>query len=268
MQAAGIMDQSQFPFMDLGCRPCGSQMMGIENQPGNGQTMKILHLTCSPRGQISESYRLSRKIIGCLLKSEPTAVVTHRPLGDGAISHIDESYATALGAAQESGATAQAGSMSRSEALIQELESADVLVIGTPMHNFTVPSALKAWIDHIVRVRRTFNVTPQGKVGTLSDRPVFVAVSSGGRFSGERARQPDFLTPYLKAILATIGLQDLTFFTIEGSAQGPDALAEARARTDQALQQYFSSFRPRSVSGILPPLGPAPLPQISASLSL
>jgi FMN-dependent NADH-azoreductase len=55
-------------------------------------------------------------------------------------------------------------------------------VIGTPMHNFTVPSALKAWIDHIVRVRRTFNVTPAGKVAMLRDRPVFIAVSSGGRF--------------------------------------------------------------------------------------
>jgi Acyl carrier protein phosphodiesterase len=203
--------------------------------------MKILHLTCSPRGQISESYRLSRKIIGCLLKSEPTAVVTHRPLGGGAISHIDESYATALGAAQESGATAQAGSMSRVRGADPELESADVLVIGTPMHNFTVPSALKAWIDHIVRVRRTFNVTPQGKVGTLSDRPVFVAVSSGGRFSGERARQPDFLTPYLKAILATIGLQDLTFFTIEGS--GPSVRMPSPKPGPGRIRRCISIFR-------------------------
>ena len=136
--------------------------------------------------------------------------------------------------------------MSQSEELIQELESSDFVVIGTPMHNFTVPSALKAWIDHVVRVRRTFNVTAEGKVGALRDRPVFVAVSSGGRYSGEHARQPDFLTPYLKAILGTIGLHDLTFFSVEGSALGPDAVAEARAKTDQALQEYFSSFRPQS----------------------
>ncbi len=107
---------------------------------------------------------------------------------------------------------------------------------------FTVPSGLKAWIDHIVRVRRTFNVTTQGKVGTLRDRPVFVAVSSGGRYSGDHARQPDFLTPYLKAILATIGLHDLTFFSVEGAAFGQDAAAQARARADQALQAYFSPF--------------------------
>src|ERR1700722_1529526 len=112
------------------------------------------------------------------------------------------------------------------------------------MHNFTVPSTLKAWIDHVVRVRRTFNPTAEGYVGTLRDRPVYVAVSSGARYSGDRARQPDFLTPYLKAILGAIGLHDLTFFSIEGSALGPDALAEARTNTDQALQEYFSPCLP------------------------
>jgi FMN-dependent NADH-azoreductase len=209
--------------------------------------MKILHVSCSPRGQVSESYRLSQKIIGFLRKCEPTATLVDRTIGGGAISHIDESYATALGAPQPSSAErCPAGSMSRSEELIQELESSDVVVIGTPMHNFTVPSVLKAWIDHIVRVRRTFNATRQGYVGTLRDRPVFVAVSSGGRYSGERARQPDFLTPYLKAILGTIGLHDLTFFSIEGSALGPDIVAEAGARTDKALQAYFSAFGPSS----------------------
>jgi FMN-dependent NADH-azoreductase len=156
--------------------------------------------------------------------------------------------------------------MALSEELIRELESADFVVIGTPMHNFTVPSALKAWIDHVVRARRTFNVTPAGKVGLLRDRPVFVAISSGGRFSGERARQPDFLTPYLKAVLGIIGLHDLTFFSVQGTASGPDAVAEARARTDQVLQEHFSSFYPRSVSGVSPPPSSAALPRESASL--
>ena len=62
------------------------------------------------------------------------------------------------------------------------------------------------------------------------------------RFSGERARQPDFLTPYLKAVLGIIGLHDLTFFSVQGTGSGPDAVAEARARTDQALQEHFSAF--------------------------
>jgi FMN-dependent NADH-azoreductase len=202
--------------------------------------MKILHVSCSPRGQASESYRISQKIIEFLLKSEPTATLVNRVIGDGAISHIDETYATALGATRQSLAEIfPKGSMSRSEELIQELESADFVVIGTPMHNFTVPSVLKAWIDHIVRVRRTFDSTKEGYVGRLRDRPVFVAVSSGGRYSGERAHQPDFLTPYLKAILGIIGLHDLTVFSVEGSALGPDAVVEARIKTDRALEEHF-----------------------------
>jgi FMN-dependent NADH-azoreductase len=206
---------------------------------------KILHVICSPRGQASESYGLSQKISGFLLDSEPTATLINRVVGGGALSHVDENYAVALGSTEQSSSeNAQAGSLAHSEELIQELESSDFVVIGTPMHNFTVPSALKAWIDHIVRIGRTFNVTAEGKVGTLRDRPVFVAVSSGGKYSGERPRQPDFLTPYLKAILGTIGLHNLTFFSIEGTAFGPDAVADARSKTDQALQAYFSLFCP------------------------
>jgi FMN-dependent NADH-azoreductase len=204
--------------------------------------MKILHLDCSPRGEASESYRISQQIVGFLMQREPAALLVRREIGAGAISHIDGSYATALGSTKRSAAEiSPSGSMSRSEELIQELESSDVVVIGTPMHNFTVPSALKAWIDHVVRVRRTFNTTAEGYVGTLRDRPVFIAVSSGGRYSGARARQPDFLTPYLRAVLGTIGLHDLNFFSAEGSAGGPEAVAEARIRTDQALREYFSA---------------------------
>jgi FMN-dependent NADH-azoreductase len=207
--------------------------------------MKILHVSCSPRGQAAESHRLAQKIIGFLLTREPTATLVNRVVGGGALAHIDAGYAMALGAGQATPEeVAHSGSFSQSEELVRELENSDVLVIGTPMHNFTVPSGLKAWIDHIVRVRRTFHITPEGKAVVLRDRPVFVAVSSGGRYSGAHARQPDFLTPYLQAVLAAIGLHQLTFFSVEGTALGPDAVAEGRARADEALQACFSPFPP------------------------
>jgi FMN-dependent NADH-azoreductase len=205
---------------------------------------KILHLSCSPRGRTAESFRLSQKIIGLLLQRNANATVIDRVIGGGAISHIDEDYAISQSSSAD---VSQQGTMARSEELVRELESSDFVVIGTPMHNLTVPSTLKAWIDHVVRARRTFNITTSGKVGTLPDRPVFVAIASGGRFSGERARQPDFLTPYLTAILGMIGLHDLTFFSVQGTGVGPDAIAEARSRTDQALHTYFLSSFPLSV---------------------
>jgi FMN-dependent NADH-azoreductase len=204
--------------------------------------MKILHVSSSPRGPAAASYKLSQKILGFLLQGEPAALLLHRPVGGGALPHIDADYAQALGATEETPQERAAqGALGRSDALIRELESADVVVIATPMHNFTVSSALKAWIDHIVRVRRTFDVTPNGKVTLLRDRPVFVAVSSGGRYTGEQVRQPDYLTPYLKAVFGSIGLHDLTFFSVEGTGIGPAASAQAWTRAERALQAHFSS---------------------------
>jgi FMN-dependent NADH-azoreductase len=205
--------------------------------------IKFLRVICSPRGQVSESYKLSQKIVGFLLRGEPTAVLVDRVIAGGAVSHIDSNYATALGATQQSSAEiSPKGSMSLSEELIQELESSDFVVIGTPMHNFTVPSALKAWIDHIVRDRQRFNSTTEGYAGTLRDRPVFVAVSSGGRYSGERVRQPDFLTPYLKAILGTIGLHDQREFLAGGHWRSMTALAcfPGRINTRQARSEIMT----------------------------
>ncbi|MBC9035098.1 NAD(P)H-dependent oxidoreductase [Sphingomonas sp. JC676] len=201
--------------------------------------MNILHVSCSPLGQAAESHRLSQRIVGFLLAREPGATVTNRVIGDGTIPHVDENYAIAQ---QSTADPSQEGSIALSEELIQEVERADFVVIGTPVHNFTVPSALKAWIDLVVRARRTFDVTKDGKIGRLRDRPVYVAVASGGRYSGERARQPDFLTPYLKAVLGVVGLRDLTFFSVQGTASGPDAVAEAKASADQAVQDHFHSM--------------------------
>src|SRR3546814_10538335 len=123
--------------------------------------------------------------------------------------------------------------------LIRELEDTDGLIIGTPMHNYTVPSALKAWIDHIVRVHCSFLPTRQGKIGTLRDRPTFIAISSGGTYGGEPARQPDFLTPYLTAILNTVGIHDIAFFSVQGSAYVPEALQAARTAAQASVAEHL-----------------------------
>lgn len=196
----------------------------------------ILHITCSSRGKASESNRLSQRIVDHLLNKEQTANVIRRNLGDGFMPHVDEDYAFSQASFADS---SRDGSMAVSEILIRELERADFVVIGTPMHNLTVPSSLKAWIDHVVRARRTFNVTPAGKVGMLKDRPVFVAIASGGRFSGERARQPDFLTPYLQTVLGMIGLHDVAFFSVQATVSGDEAIAEARAKAELDLREHF-----------------------------
>jgi FMN-dependent NADH-azoreductase len=201
--------------------------------------MKILHVSCSTRGALSESSRLSRKIVELLRRREPGAIVVERPIGDRPVPHLDARYADAQHA--PAGESTPGGSTSCSEALIQELEAADAVVIGTPMHNLMVPSTLKAWLDHVVRAGRTFGMTATGKAGLLRDRPVIVAIASGGVFSGESARQPDLLRPYLRLALGTTGLQQVHFFSVEGTSFGEEWVARARQHADARLQDWFES---------------------------
>jgi FMN-dependent NADH-azoreductase len=192
--------------------------------------MKLLHLTFSPRGEESESTRLSQAIVDQLCSQQSVSRIIRRDWRLQATSAIDADYAKALANAARSGpdSLTYEGSLQESERLICELEEADMVVIGTPMHNFTVPASLKTWIDLVVRVNRSFNITPAGKVGTLANKPVYIAIASGGFFGTEHSRQPDFLTPYLKAILATIGLLDLRFFSVQGMALDGDTVEAGR----------------------------------------
>ncbi|WFU70628.1 MULTISPECIES: NAD(P)H-dependent oxidoreductase [unclassified Bradyrhizobium] len=178
--------------------------------------MNILHIDCSPR-QDSHSRQLSAAIVEELLEVAPGASITRRDLGTEPLPHAVADYAVTLSSLATLAAPLK-GALDVSEALIQEVEAADVIVMGTPMHNFTIPSVLKAWIDQILRVGRTMKSTPSGKVGMLRDRPVFIGVASGAVFSGERANQPDFLTPYLTLALNSIGLKTLQFLPVQATA--------------------------------------------------
>jgi FMN-dependent NADH-azoreductase len=176
----------------------------------------ILHIDCSPRPE-SHSRQLSGAIVKKILEVAPGASISRRDSAAVPLPHAAPDYATTLSSPATLAAPLK-GSLDLSEMLIQEVEAADVIVIGTPMHNLTVPSVLKAWIDQILRAGRTFKSTPAGKVGMLRDRPVFIGIASGGVFTGDRANQPDFLTPYLAAVLGSIGLKTLQFLPVQATA--------------------------------------------------
>lgn len=191
--------------------------------------MNILHVDGSPRVQ-SHSRVLSAAIVARLLDRIPAAHVTRRDLGMDPVPHARSDYAAALSSPAAAAAGPSDEVMRLSEQLIQEVEAADAVVIGTPMNNFTVPSVVKAWIDQVLRMGRTIGASPSGeKTGLLQDRPVYVAIASGGVFTGDRARQPDFLIPYLTAAFNCIGLTSLQFFPLQATAfLGQDQLAEER----------------------------------------
>jgi FMN-dependent NADH-azoreductase len=200
----------------------------------------ILHLRCSPRGAAAFSRRMAEEVVARLLCHYEGAEVVFRDLSADPPPLVDAGFSAAILGAP--GLVPPALEMS--ERLIRELEAADVLVIATPMHNYCVPAVLKAWVDQIVRIHRTFASTPGGKVGKLRDRPVWLVVASGGWFTGPSPSgapaQPDFLTPYVRAVLSTIGIEDLHVLTLEGVTRGVEiaeaAIGKARAALDREMR--------------------------------
>jgi FMN-dependent NADH-azoreductase len=200
----------------------------------------ILHLRCSPRGAAAFSSRMAEEVMARLLDRHPGAIVVFRDLAADPPPLVDAAFSAAiLGPPRE-----VPPALAASETLIRELEAADVLVIATPMHNYCVPAVLKAWVDQIVRIHRTFASTPGGKIGKLPDRPAWLVVASGGWFSGPSPSgapaQPDFLTPYVRAVLSTIGIDDLRILTLEGVTRGADIAESAMARARNELTRLLS----------------------------
>jgi FMN-dependent NADH-azoreductase len=192
----------------------------------------VLRILVSPR-PASFSRRIAGEITARIVASDPGICVIERDLAADPPPHAEiDLYEAILSPTQDDDPR-----FALSERLIAELEAADIVVIGTPMNNFTVPSTLKAWIDHIVRIRRTFRSTPQGKVGTLRDRPVIVVTAHGGYCGDAPPGQPDFLTPYLRAIFATIGIGAVEFLPLEGLSRGPDAVARALDRANTWMER-------------------------------
>lgn len=197
----------------------------------------LLLLNASPQGQVSHANQLALELVASLRNRYPQLELVERDLGAQPLPPLDMDYARALTTATPF----DSPTFAVSEALISELERSDMLLIATPMHNFTLPAALKLWIDYVLRIHRTFSSGPEGKTGLLCDRPVYVIVGSGGFHQGERARQADFLTSYLRHVLNTLGLFDLHFSYLQGLVLGEEAvratLDDSRARL--ALEPLF-----------------------------
>lgn len=182
----------------------------------------LLRLECSPSGAAAYSTALGDAVERRWLSSAADRRVLRRNLAANPPPPITHAFTAGMREHQTAESARGVPAFAASEELIGELEATQALLIATPMHNFTVPAVLKLWLDQVARFGRSFQSTPEGKIGLLADRPTFVCIASGSPFSGEAARQPDFLTPYLRAILACIGIRNLTFFQAEGAARAPD----------------------------------------------
>jgi FMN-dependent NADH-azoreductase len=197
--------------------------------------MKLLHVDSSVLGANSVSRQLTAEIVAEWRKNHPDTTVDYLDLAVDTPNHFN---ADALGikvGVQASPTEAQRRENAVSERLVSQFLASDVIVIGAPLYNFSVPTQLKAWIDRLAQVGRTFSYTDKGPVGLAGGKTVIVASSRGGIYSTSEAGQAmEHQESYLKAILGFFGITDVRFVRAEGVAMGdaPKAAALSAARAD------------------------------------
>jgi FMN-dependent NADH-azoreductase len=200
--------------------------------------MKLLHIDSSILGPNSVSRALSADIVARQVALHPGIDVTYRDLTSDTALHLTGAHLAARQGAPVDDAALRKD-VASGDAYIDDLFAADIVVIGTPMYNFSIPSQLKAWIDRVVVAGKTFRYGANGAPESLlpKGKKVFIASSRGGVYApGSPAAAFEHHESYLISVLAFIGLTDVTVVRAEGIALGPDARAAAiaKARADIA----------------------------------
>lgn len=204
--------------------------------------MKILHIDASAKLEGSHSRAISQQIVTRILASHPEATVIKRDVGVETVPHVSEATLHAFFQDPATWDETITAHSQFSMKLIDELRQCDIIVLGVPMYNFGIPSALKAYVDHIVRVNETFKFTATGPVGLLQDKQVLAGITRGGSYSGDSKNHQE---TYLQTVLSFIGLEDVTFLVAENLASAE--LAEGSlAAVHQAIERL-------SVPAILKP---------------
>lgn len=198
--------------------------------------MKILQINSSARAEGSHSTRLANALVERLRTTQPQAELSVRDLGRTPHPMLDEVALQALFSPAAQRTPEQAARVALDDALIAEIQAADVVVLGVPMYNFGVPSQLKNWIDAISRAQVTFRYTANGPEGLLKGKKVYVALTRGGLY---RNTPNDTQTPYLQTFFGFLGMTDVQFVYAEGLAMGSEAeqraLASAYSQIEEAV---------------------------------
>ena len=198
----------------------------------------ILLVSSSPRGTNSYSHQFAGHVVADLKLRHPEARLVVRDLAREPLPHIDEAFVNAIRLPAEKRSPAQSEAIAVSDALVDELLAADVLVLAVPMYNFGVPSSLKAWIDRVVRAGRTFGYTEKGPQGLATGKKAVVVLARGGVYSDGPMKPLDFQESYLRSVLGFIGITNVKVVRVEGVAMGEEAvkkaLTSAKTQTEEA----------------------------------
>jgi len=198
--------------------------------------MNILHLDASASKHAeSHTRRLGAQLVDQLKTADKASVIVYRDLVDMNLPHIDTTIREAWAPEAERDASLDELA-TRSKNLVAELQAADTIVIGSPMYNFSVPSTLKAWIDHVAISGQTFRYTEDGPKGLLEGKNAYLVLSSGGVYSEGPAASNDHLDTYLRTVLAFMGITEITTIRAEGVAYGPEQDEAAMKQASAQIQ--------------------------------
>ncbi|SFJ65915.1 FMN-dependent NADH-azoreductase [Bradyrhizobium sp. Gha] len=202
--------------------------------------MKLLHIDSSVLGPHSVSRQVSAAIVDRLRQATPSLDLIYRDLTQTPLAHLSASH---LAAVQGAPAPAELGpDLAASAAVLNEFLDADVVVIGAPMYNFTIPSQLKAWIDRILVAGKTFKYGAAGPEGLAGGKRVIVAVSRGGHYGAETPYAAgEHLETYLRWVFGFMGITGLEFISADGIQIGPEHRQKALAGALQAATSLRSA---------------------------
>ena len=194
---------------------------------------KVLVIQSSPLGNQSVSRQMTDKFLKLYASQHADCTVTSRDLAANPLPHLSGDFVGAMFVPPDSRTREMNSTLSFAHKLTDELKAADDIVISAPMYNYTVPSSLKAWIDHIVLPFTTFKFGPEGREGLVKGKTAYFICATGDVYSKGPRMRDDFLTPYIKHILGFIGIEDVRIIQVEGVAFDRDqgwTLAEAELK--------------------------------------
>ena len=193
----------------------------------------ILRIDSSARHSGSTSRQLTEQLVTRLVEQGYGASVTHRDLANTPPALLTENWVGANFTDEADRSVDQKATLAASDEMIAELEAADTIVIGVPIYNFSIPAALKAWIDLIARARKTFRYTEAGPEGLLRGKKAYLVVTSGGVPVGS---DYDFATGYLRHVLGFVGITDVSIIAADQQMMNGEAISKATTAIDSLKQ--------------------------------
>jgi FMN-dependent NADH-azoreductase len=200
----------------------------------------LLDINSSPLAEASISRHLTAELVRNWKQANPTGTVITRDLATTPIPPINSAWVGAAYTPEDARTVEQRNLLSLSDSLIDELKTADEYVFGVPMHNFSVPSTLKLWIDQIARVNKTFSYATGTPVGLLTGKKATVIITSGGNYdAGTAMASFNFVEPYLRMVFGFLGVTDTTFLSVGGAS----ALNHGKVDRRSFLKPHVDSIR-------------------------